>query len=60
MRLPSLDLHCPECCGWLLLGYVFGHCVKGSGGGRNCGDLKRCANLDSNDSPPELELEALS
>jgi hypothetical protein len=37
-----------------LLGYVFGHCVNGSGGGRNCGDLKQCANLDANE--PELGL----
>jgi len=33
--------------------------VNGSGGGRNCGVLKRCWNRASNVSPPELDEELL-
>jgi hypothetical protein len=35
-------------CAWPLLGYVFGHCVNGSGGGSSLSGLKQCANLDAN------------
>ena len=34
--------------------------VNGSGGGRNCGVLKRCWNRASNVSPPELDEELLN
>ena len=46
IKIPNLQL----CC-WLLLGYVFAHCVNGSGGGKYCGDLNKLANRDSNVSP---------